>query len=100
MAKQAKAEQLMAQLSIAYSDSVVKRLPILRDYLLKAAGELNRSGDAALVASKLYQKLALYQSVHKQAMPPAIVLLQQQLKKQALKYDATAIIATLFPFWL
>ncbi len=97
--QQVKVTQMLDQISAAYGDAVVKQQPALQQILLKAATQLDKTGDYQLVATKLCKALALYYWQHQQDFPGAAVVLQQQLKGLALKYDATAAAAMLLPIW-
>jgi hypothetical protein len=97
--RQEKVEQMLDQISAAYGDAAVKARPELRQLLLKAATELDKTGDYALTATKLCKTIALYYWTHQQDFPLAVGRLHQQLKGEAVKYDATAAAAFLLPVW-
>ncbi|MFL2028431.1 bacteriocin immunity protein [Loigolactobacillus zhaoyuanensis] len=97
--KREKVERMLDQISAAYGDATVKAQPELRQILLQAATQLDKNGEYQLVATKLCKALALYYWTHQQDFPAAAGVLHQQLKGEAVKYDATAMAAMMLPVW-
>ncbi|MFD1318148.1 bacteriocin immunity protein [Loigolactobacillus zhaoyuanensis] len=94
-----KVERMLDQISAAYGDAAVAQRPELRQILLQAATQLDKNGEYQLAATKLCKAIALYYWTHQQDFPAAVGVLHQQLKGEAVKYDATAAAAIMLPVW-
>ncbi|MGL4697443.1 bacteriocin immunity protein [Enterococcus larvae] len=96
---QNKIEKMMNQLTVAYSDEGVKRVPELQDIVFEAAKDLEKSQNTKLVASKFCSMLPQYYLSYKDQFPKALITLYYQLKKDAEIYKGTATSAIMFPLW-
>lgn len=94
-----KIEHMMNVISIAYADPEIKLRPDLQKILFDAAQELDKTGEYQLIAAKLCKSLSLYTLSHKNDFPKAANLLYNELKKEAVKYEAVALTAFMFPLW-
>jgi len=92
-------ETILDQMSVAFSDPQVKAQPDLRDMILNYAKELDKTQNYHLVASKMIKSLVLYYWETKNQLPEAAIILHNQIKKYATKYDAIAASAIMLPLW-
>ncbi|MFC0275870.1 bacteriocin immunity protein [Enterococcus devriesei] len=99
MSRSEKAKAMMDQISRAYGDREVKRYPEVQKLLLENAQLLEKTEDCGLVATKICKGLALFALAHQPDFPKALGELHNQLKKEATKYDATALATILLPMW-
>lgn len=99
MKRDEKAKQMMDQISCAYGDEFVKTSPGIKKMLFENAQVLEKTEDCGLVATKICKEIALYALSHQQDFPEALGTLHNQLKSEAMKYDATAMTAILLPLW-
>lgn len=99
MKQEEKAKQMMDQISVAYADEAVKQRPELQEILLENATLLEKNGEYQLVATKLCKAISWYYLAHQQDFPKAIGILYNQVKGEAVKYDAVAISALMMPLW-
>lgn len=83
--------KIMDQLSHAYSDPEVKKIPELRNAIFKAAKELEKDGNIDLVATRLCHDIKLTWFAHKDNFPKAASKLYTDLSVNSLKYKNTAI---------
>ena len=99
MERNEKVKQMMDYISQAYGNAEVKQLPEIQNLLLENAQLLEKTEDRGLVASKLCKGITLYAVSHQHDFPKALGELHNQLKSEAVKYDATAMTAILLPMW-
>ncbi|MDN2453560.1 bacteriocin immunity protein [Lactobacillus sp. UCMA15818] len=99
MAKENEIEKMLDQLSAAYADEQVKQQAGAGEIILAMAKELEKTGNCDLVASKLSKEIVLYYWQHQKDFPAALITLHNQIKKRAVKYDATAVTAMMMPIW-
>ncbi|MFD1472037.1 bacteriocin immunity protein [Companilactobacillus mishanensis] len=92
-------KEMLDEISTAYSDEDVKQRQDLRDMLLKSAADLEKNQDVELESTKLCKKIALVYLANKENFPKALVLLHNQLKNDATKYDSVVAAAFLLPIW-
>ncbi|MDT2596443.1 bacteriocin immunity protein [Enterococcus dongliensis] len=98
MRRDERVSQMMDQISRAYGDKQVNQHEV-RKLLLENAQLLEKTEDCGLVATKICQGIAWYTLSHQHDFPKALGVLYNQLKKEAVKYDATAMSALLLPLW-
>ncbi|MCH4009633.1 bacteriocin immunity protein [Companilactobacillus sp.] len=94
---QEKVDEMMNQLSTAFSDPEVKKYSELKDLIFKAATELEKNGNVDLVSSRLSKKMTIYYLSHKKEFPRAAVDLFNQISQRRMKYDSTALAAIMLP---
>lgn len=94
-----KAEAMMDQISQAYGDQEIKQRPELQKLLLENAQLLEKTEDTGLAATRICKGIALYALAHQRDFPKALGELHNQLKSEAVKYDATAMASILLPLW-
>lgn len=99
MMESQKAEEMMDQISQAYGDKEIQELPEVQKFLLENAQLLEKTEACGLVATKICKEIALYAFSHQCSFPKALGELHSQLKHEAMKYDATAMVAILLPVW-
>lgn len=99
MKRSEKAKQMMDQISQAYGDEEIKQQPEVMRMLFENAQILEQTEDYELVATKICKGIALYALSHQHEFPKALGILHNQLKGEAIKYDATAMTAILLPLW-
>ncbi|MGM0174715.1 bacteriocin immunity protein [Enterococcus sp. DIV0800] len=99
MTRSEKTKAMMDQISRAYGDKEVKRYSEVQKLLLENAQLLKKTEDCGLVATKICKGLALFVLAHQPDFPKALGELHNQLKKEATKYDATALATILLPMW-
>lgn len=99
MKQEEKAKQMMDQISVAYADEAVKQRPELQEILLENATLLEKNDEYQLIATKLCKAISWYYLAHQQDFPKAIGILYNQVKGEAVKYDAVAISALMMPLW-
>lgn len=97
--REEKVSQMMDQLSVAYGDPEVQRMPDLKKAIFNSAQELEKTENVDLVASKLCKKITLNYYVNREHFPEAATVLYNQIKTKEMKYDGTAIAAMLLPIW-
>lgn len=90
---------MMDQLSSAYSDEEVTKMPKIKEMIFNAAQELERTENTKLVATKLCHAITLNCLENKQQLPEAVLKLYYQLKHDAEIYQGTAVAAMLLPLW-
>ncbi|KRK81313.1 bacteriocin immunity protein [Companilactobacillus nodensis] len=90
-----KVKAMMDQISTAYSDPDVKKSADAKKILLDSAKELEKSEDVDLVSTRLCKKIATYCFSHPKEPLRALVVLHDQVKHYAVKYDTTALTAML-----
>lgn len=94
-----KTEQMMDKLSRVYGSEEIKARPEVQKFLLKNAQLLEQTENYGLVATKICKEISLYALAHQHDFPKALGELHNQLKNEAMKYDATAMAAILLPVW-
>ncbi|MGX6979717.1 bacteriocin immunity protein [Vagococcus elongatus] len=95
-----KADEMFKNISTAYSDEQIKKIPELQKILLMYGAELEKTGDFKLVAAKLCRAIE-QESLYKHFdLPKALMTLYHQLKPEARKYEAVMVSAMMTPFWL
>ncbi|MDU5337218.1 bacteriocin immunity protein [Enterococcus sp.] len=99
MERNEKVKQMMDHISQAYGDAEVKQRPEIQKLLLENAQLLEKTENRGLVATKICKGIALYAVSHQHDFPKALGELHNQLKSEAVKYDATAMTAILLPMW-
>ncbi|MFC6322491.1 bacteriocin immunity protein [Companilactobacillus baiquanensis] len=99
MSKDKDVELMLDQISKAYSDEEIKKLPAAKKMLLKYATQLEKDNYCDLVATKLCKEISLYYFKNKENFPKALVELYGQLKPRAVKYDAEAVASFMLPIW-
>lgn len=99
MKNKEKVELTMDQLSTAYGAEDMKDRPDLKEMVLKEAKALEKNGNVDLTSSRLCKEIALEYIKQKENFPKSLIVLHNQLKKNATRYDGTAIAAMMIPVW-
>ncbi|ADG40894.1 MULTISPECIES: bacteriocin immunity protein [Leuconostoc] len=99
MTSEQKVEQMLDDMSVAFSDSDIKASPELRDIIFNYAKELDSKRDYHLIASKLVKRFVMYYWETNKELPPAAIRLHNQVKPYATRYDGIAISTMLLPTW-
>lgn len=90
-----KVSQMMDQLSAVYSDPAIEKRPDLKKMILKYAQELDKDGNADLIASRLCKEITLQYLENKKDFPKSLMNLYFKSKGKEAKYDGTALAAML-----
>ena len=99
MKNKEKVTLVMDQLSTAYGAEDMKDHQDLKDMILKEAKDLEKNQNVDLTSSRICKQIALEYLAHKENFPKSLIVLHNQLKTNAMKYDGTAIAAMMMPVW-
>ncbi|AKP67477.1 bacteriocin immunity protein [Companilactobacillus ginsenosidimutans] len=94
-----KVEQMLDQLSKAYSDPEVQKRADLKTVIFNSAQQLEKNRDPDLTSSKLCKSLTLAYLAGKEGYPKAAIILFNQLKGKEVKYDGVALASLMMPVW-
>lgn len=94
-----KIEKTMDFLSSTYQDPQVKGNPELEKMIFTAAHDLEKQGDANLIAAQLCDEIAIYVLGHQRDCPRSLIDLFNHLKPAAAKYKGIAVSCMMMPIW-